>query len=152
MRMRAIPVILRSLRVTGIAVALASLVLVTAIRLRSRADDEMIISPIALSLDGCSGNKCRDIIHYTKQQGPLFSFSYRIQLFYSLVLVSLPLVLDRLPVPKAISPSGQAIPVPPPIDEGHLPTRVHTPLPRKGHIPCPETVRRPAPRSAHTAS
>src|SRR5260370_41677171 len=145
MRMRAIPVILRSLRVTGIAVALASLVLVTAIRLRSPADDEILISPIALSLDGCSGNKCRDIIHYTKQQGPLFSFSYGIQLFYSLVLVSLPLVLDRLPVPKAISPSGQAIPVPPPIAEGHVQTGVHTPLHRKVPVQCPEAVSRPRP-------
>src|SRR5713226_2634293 len=142
MRMRAIPVRLRSLRVMGIAVALASLALVTAIRLRSPADDEILISPIALSLDGCSGNKCRDIIHYTKQKGPIFSFSYRIKLFYSFVLVSLPLVLNMFPALKAISPSGQAIPVPPPIDEGHLPTRAHSPLPGKGHIPCPETVRR----------
>src|SRR5258708_32317001 len=145
MRMRAIPVRLRSLRVTGIAAALASLALVTAIRLWSPADDEILISPIALSLDGCSGNKRRDIIHYTKQQGPLFGFSYRIQLFHSFVLVSLPLVLDMFPAPKAISPSGQAIPVSPSIDEGYLPTRAHSPLPAKGHIPCPETVRRPAP-------
>src|SRR6266851_5860239 len=142
MRMRAIPVRLRSLRVMGIAAALTSLSLVTAIRLRSPAYDEILISPIALSLDGCSGNKRMDIIHYTKQNVPLFSFWYRIKLCSSFVLVSLPLVLDMLPALKAISPSGQAIPVSPSIDEGHLPTRAHSPLPGKGHIPCPETVRR----------